>query len=281
MPQTFPMLMNLLLYFTYSLLTSQLAYANEPAFEAYYKFILGGKHTGYVIQRLEIDDKKKQMTSIYYTYVKTPSGLTTESLVAKAELNFEPISYQYSAVVDGKAKAVDATFKNKKMTASLIDGAHKQTATLTVPQNGFLSTFLNYVILKNGLSVGKNYEFLALAEESPVCLKGEAACDPKNVGFIKGTAHIQSEQKTSEVPSYKIHIVYKGIAFDGFVGPKGETLGSVSPLQSASTEMVATRSEAVAALPFNEKHVKTLFGNIPAGTKNPLHEKLKDGTSAR
>ena len=131
----------------------------EPAFEGYYKFILGGQHAGYVIQRFTIDDKKKQMNSTYYVYVKTPTGSTTESLAAVSDLNFEPISFQYSALVDGKAKLVDATFRNKKMTAKMIDGAKTQNVTLTVPPNGFLSTFLNYVMLKNGLMVGKNYGF--------------------------------------------------------------------------------------------------------------------------
>lgn len=261
------------LYFMVILLLTQSTFAAAPAFEAYYKFILGGVHSGYVIQRFEIDNAKNEMTSMYYTYVKTPTGTTTESLVAISDLTFEPKSYQYTALVDGKIKSIDATFKNKKMTAKIIDDKKTQTVSLTVPANGFMSTFLNYVVLKNGMTVGKSYEFYALAEESPACLRGEVPCDSKNRGFIKGTALVESEQKMSGIPSFKLKINYKGIDFLGYVAPNGETLGSVSPLQDASTEIVATREEAVGEFPFKINHVKTVFGEIPLGVKNYLHVK--------
>lgn len=259
------------IYFTFLLLSGQSAFAVEPAFEAYYKFKLGIQHSGFVVQRFEIEDAKKQMTSTYYVYVKTPTGSTTESLVSKSDLSFEPLSYQYSAVVDGKAKSVDAVFKNKKMTAKMVDNGKSQNITLTVPPNGFMSSFLNYVMLKNGLMVGKNYEYYALAEEAPACAKGTPDCRPQEVGFIKGKAEIKSEQKFKGVDSYNVEFTYKGIKFTGFLGLAGETLGSVSPLQNASTEIVATKEEAVGPFQFNEKHIKLLFGNIPLGKKNALY----------
>jgi hypothetical protein len=259
------------IYFTFLLLLTQSTFAAEPAFEGYYKFILGGAHAGYVVQRFEIDNTKNQMTSTYYAYVKTPTGTTTESLVAKADLNFEPISYQYSALVDGKAKLVDATFKDKKMTGKIVDDKKTQTVSLAVPANGFLSTFLSLVMIKNGLMVGKNYAFIALAEETPACIKGDLNCKAKDVGFIKGSAAIKSEQKFKEVDSYKVEFNFKGIDFLGFLSASGETLASVSPLQGAATELVATKQEAVANFPFNEKHIRALFDSIPVGKKNALN----------
>ncbi len=258
-------------YFTFLLLWTQSATAAEPAFEAYYRFVLGDKHSGYVVQRLEIEPKKNIFTSTYYVYVKTPTGSTTESLVAKADSSFEPISFQYSALVDGQAKTAEGTFKNKKMTGKMSDGKKSQNISLAVPANGFLSVFLNYVVLKNGLMVGKNYSFIALAEESPACFQKDALCGPKSVGFLNGSTSIQSEQKFKEVPAFKVKFNFKDIEFYGILSNTGETLASISPMQNAATEIVATKAEAVAAFPFSEKHIKLLFGDIPEGKKNSLN----------
>ncbi len=233
------------------------AHADGPAFEAYYKFFLGNKHSGFVIQRFEVHDTKKEMISTYYCFVKTPSGSTTESLLAYSDLNFEPISYQYTALADGKPKLVDAVFKNKKMTATIIENGRSKKVTLAVKPNGFLSTFLNYVILKNGLSTGKNYNFFALSEEDPA--------------FHEGTANIAAEQKVKNIDAFKIDFNYKGVSFVGLVANNGEPLGTLSPEQNASTEMVATRAEAVGSLPFNEKQISTLFKGLPEGKNNKMN----------
>lgn len=259
------------IYFTFLVLYTQSAFAIEPAFEAYSKFILGGQHSGYIVQRFVIDDKSKTMTSTYYTYVKTPTGTTIESLVAKADMNFEPVSYQYSVLVDGVTKSVDAHFKNKKMTGVMTMGKQKMNVTLTVPQSGFLSTFLNYVILKNGLAPGKNYSFNALAEEAPGCFPSDKTCNPKMAGFLKGTVLVKNEEKFKGLDAYKLDMNFKGIDFSGYINSKGETLGSISPLQNAGTEIVATKNEAVGSFPFNEKHIKAIFNNIPEGKKNSLY----------
>lgn len=270
MLHTFVMSFIRTIHFTCLLLLVQSASAAEPAFEAYYKFLLGEQHVGYVVQRLDIEAPKNIFTSTYYAYVKTPSGSTTESLVAKADSAFEPISYQYSALVDGVAKSAEGTFKNKKMSGRMTDGKKVQSVNLTTPPNGFLSTFINYVILKNGLMVGKNYKFTALAEETPACFNGDAACNIKNTGFMTGTAGIIAEQKFKEIPAYKIKFNFKDIEFIGILSATGEILASISPQQSAATEIVKTKEEAVANFPFNEKHLTLLFGSIPQGKKNSL-----------
>jgi hypothetical protein len=270
-------------YFTFLLLLTQSAIASktpEPAFEAYYKFYLGDVHSGYAIQRLTIEPKSGDMTSTYYVYVKAPSGSTTESLVAKADKNFEPISFKYTAIVDSVPKTAEGTFVAKKMTGKITDGKKSESITLKTPQNGFLSTFLNYVLLKNGLMVGKNYNFLALAEESPACFKNDPTCNPKSVGFMEGTANIIEEVKHQGIPAYKIKFRYKEVGFTGekmeffgIVSSTGETLSAISPLQNAKTEIVATRAEAIGQIPFSEKNVSLIFGNIPEGKKNVLFKK--------
>lgn len=265
-------------YFTFLLVLTQSATAAEPAFEAYYKFFLGEQHSGYVVQRLDVEPKTNHLTSIYYVYVKTPSGSTTESLVAKADANFEPISFQYTALVDSMIKTAEGTFKNKKMVGKMRDGQKTQNISLTTPPNGFLSTFLNYVILKNGMMVGKNYGFTALAEESPACFAGDPDCNKNGVGFMPGTAAVVEELKYKNIPAYKIKFKYKEIGFtgeklefDGIISSTGETLASLSPKQNARTEIVLTKEEAVGGFPFSEKNIRLIFGNVPTGKKNALH----------
>lgn len=258
------------IYFTFLLFLVQSSFAAEPAFEAYYKFNLGNQHAGYVVQRLDIETKKNIFTSTYYVYVKTPTGSTTESLVAKADSAFEPISYQYSAVIDGVPRSAEGKFKNKKMNGRMTDGKKSQDVILTTPANGFLSTFLNYVILKNGMMVGKNYRFTALAEETPACFSADPNCRANSVGFLQGTAAVVAEEKFKEIPAYKIKFNFKDIEFIGILSATGETLASISPMQNAETEIVATKEAAVANFPFNEKHMKLLFGGIPQGKKNSL-----------
>ena len=265
--------LRLLNYFTFLFLLTQSAFAADTAFEGYYKITIGGQHSGYVVQQYVVDAAKKEMTTTYYIYAKAGTNTTIESLVAKCDLSFEPKSYQYSAVVNGQAQSVDASFKNKKMTAKMTKAGKSQNVTLDVPANGFLSSFLNYVILKNGMMVGKTYDFFALPEEAPACYVGDTQCKATDVGFAKGTASIKAEQKLIGVDSYKIDFNFKSVPFTGFISAKGETLGSASPMQNLTTELVKTRAEAVANFPFKESHIKALFGGIPAGTKNSLVEK--------
>ncbi len=229
--------------------------STKPAFEAYEKFVLGGEHAGYAIQRYTFDAQHKTITSISYTYVKAGSHKTIESLVAKSDLNFEPISYQYTALVDGKPVLINARFHNKKMTAIEINGKKKLKLTATVPKNGFLSTFLNYVLLKNGLSVGKAYKFYAMAEE-----------DGK---FLEGSAQILSETKIKNVPAYKVKFHYK-TDFVSLLSNKGEPLGTRSDAQDASTE-ISPKAAAIDGIPFNEGQIKKLFGNIPDGVINQIY----------
>ena len=244
----------LVLSFLLSTFAFSSAYA-KPAFEAYEKFILGGTHAGFAIQRYSFDAKHKTVTSISYTYVATGNHKTIESLVAKSDLNFEPISYQYTALVDGKPIMIAARFVNKKMTAVKVEGGKKTKLTATVPPDGFLSTFLNYVLLKNGLSVGKAYKFDALAEE-----EGK---------FRTGTAQILSETKIAGVPAFKIKFHYK-TDFISLLSNKGEPLGTRSDAQDADTE-IATKDAATKGITFNESQIRKLFGNIPLGVDNQIY----------
>jgi hypothetical protein len=230
----------------------------EPSFEGYYKFYLGKMHTGYFIQRNEYDTSKKEHVAKYFIFVKSPAGSTTESLVARANDSFGPISMSYSALVEGSPKSVDASVKGKRIVVN--ERADDKTATRTeeLAKDGFFSIFLNYIMLGNGLSKGKNYSFTAFSEEDG--------------RFVRGGAKVLTEHKVSGVPSYKVQIEFKNSVFESYLSHKGEVLGTVAAMQNATTELVPSKEAAVQNFSFPDKSIRAIFGNIPEGKKNSVYE---------
>ncbi len=224
-------------------------------FEGYFKVLLGTNHIGYFIIRYESLPEKKQMKANYFIYVSVNNQNTTEGLTALADENFVPINYQYSALMNGKIKSIDATIVKNKMTVKLTEGGIPKTFKTDLQENSFLSIFLNYVILKNGLAKGKSYAYEAVAEE-----EGQP---------YKGTALVKEPQKVGNIEAYNLDFNFKNTQFSSLMSIKGESLGTVQ--ESIRTELVKTRAEAVGKILFPEKTVRTLFGNIPEGTKNPLY----------
>ena len=102
-------------------------------FEGWSKVLISGKHVGYVIQRYDFDEKKKEFRSTHFLKTNADSGGLTESLAARADASFKPIAYQYTSVVSGKPTLIDATFKGDKMTAVVTEGKEKKTLTNTLP----------------------------------------------------------------------------------------------------------------------------------------------------
>ena len=52
--------------------------------------------------------------------------------------------------------------------------------------------------------------------------------------------------------------------------PEGEVLGTVSPVQDISTELMATPAEATTGLLVPSKTLQLLFGKVPEGKVNTL-----------
>lgn len=244
----------LFLTLTFGLLLLPALSFGAVLFEGYYKVYLGADHIGYYVQKYESVPAKKQMKTQYLIYTNVGGETTTEGLAATSDENFVPLDYQYTALVKGKTKTIDATFAGGKMKGKITEAGKVTPISATVPQDGFLSIFLNYVLLKNGLSTGKGYAFNAVAEE-------EGA-------FYKGTASIRSEQKVGGIDTFKIDFDYKNTAFSGFLNHTGDSIGSIQ--QNVRTELVGSKTEAVGQLPFVEKAIVALFGKVPAGDQNPV-----------
>jgi hypothetical protein len=231
----------------------------EVHFEGYYKVTIAGVHTGYAIQRFDFDTGAKQFTSTYYVYVRTsPDGkkFTTESLVAKSNEKFEPISYQYTAILEGNPIQIDAKFNGLNMTAVMKRAGKPTTIKRDLPKGSFLSTMLLQLILQNGLKTGKGFSFNAVAEE-------DAEVRP-------GTARVVGEMKYKNRDAFRLEYEFKGINSVAYIDTAGQVLFSEAPAQSVSTELVSDPSQARLNFSFPEKTLKTLFGGLPTGQKNSL-----------
>lgn len=247
----------------------------ELLFEGYYKVSLSGTHAGYVIQRYELDPAKKQFTGKSYAYIRlTPDGkqFLNESLVAKADDAFHPLSYQFSGLmaerdpatdkIKNKVTTIDASFKKvgtktQGTFKGLRDGKDFRS-TLSFDRGVFLSNFLLYLWLQKGFKVGLAGGFKAIAEES-----AEVA---------DGNYKIEKEVKHRGVDAFKINWKFKGVSSESMISVTGNALSTQAPAQGVVQELVQSRAEAVGSLPFAEKSIKALFGSIPEGKKNTLAE---------
>lgn len=227
-------------------------------FEGWSKVLLSGQHVGYIVQRYEFDEKKKEFRAIHYMKMNADAGGLTDSLVARADASFKPLSYQYTGLKDGKPILIDAGFKGDKMTAAVTEGKEKKTVSLTLPKGSFLSTFLGYVMLqgKEGLKKGIKYEYQGVLEEAAVVAKGEA--------------YIADEENVSGIPAFRILNTVSGSKYISLATHKAEVLGTVSPSAGVQTILVATMEEAVAGHGLNSAAVTQLFGSVPKGKENEV-----------
>lgn len=227
-------------------------------FEGWSKVLVSGEHVGYIVQRYEFDEKKKEFKETHFLKTGANAGGLQESLVARADASFKPIAYQYTGLVNNAPMTVDASFKGDKMTAIVTEGKTKKTVSNTMPKGTFLSAFLGYVMLqgKEGLKKGVKYEYQGILEESATISKGEA--------------FIAEEEAVSGIPAFRILNNINGSKFISLVTHKGEVLGTTSPAIGTQTILVSTMEEAVAGFGVNSANLATLFGSMPTGRENEI-----------
>lgn len=253
----------LILRFLLAVIVIGLSLSVKPAaagilFEGWSKVLISGKHVGYVVQRFDFDEKKKEFRSTHFLKTNADSGGLTESLVARADASFKPLGYQYTTLVMDKPTLIDATFKGEKMTAIVTEGKTKKTVTNNIPKGTFLSAFLGYVMLqsKDGLKKGVKYEYQGIIEESALVAKGEA--------------YIAEEETVSGIPSFRVLNTINGSKFISLVTHKAEILGTVSPSVGVQTILVPTMEEAIAGFGINTAALTRLFGSMPKGKENEI-----------
>jgi len=232
-------------------------------FEGYSKVMLGDAHIGYAVQRYEFDPKKKEFTAISFLRTNQSGGNITESLRARSDAALKPLSFQYTSLVGGTGKTIDASFKNDQMTATVRDKGKPGTISKKIPKGAFLSSFLAYLMLqgKEGIKTGVKYGYQAIAEEDAAVYSGEA--------------YVAGEETFAGLSTFKVLNTFKGAQFISFVTHKGEIIGTKSPVQRISTELVPSVKEATIGQPFNAGALTTLFGAVPAGSENAITRKSK------
>jgi hypothetical protein len=256
----------LLCFFLGALIAGFSHYAKaQVLFEGYSKVLSAGQHVGYIVNRYEFDQKKKQFVSISFLKTNELGGNLAESLVARAEEDFTPISYQYTTVVGGQSKSIDAKFAKGKILATIKDGAKTEKIDKDLPKGAFLSTFLGYVMAKNpkGISPDTKYDYQAVAEE--------------DAAVYKGVALIKSKEDFNGVKAYKILNEFKGTKFVSYLSEKAEVLASKSPVLSIATEVVAQPSAATAGHNVPAAILKQLFGDVPTGQANEISRNRSAG----
>lgn len=243
----------------------------DTLFEGWYRVLSAGQHVGYVVQRYEVDPKTRIFTSTYFLKTNAFGNEVTEAVRAKAAENLTPISYQYTSKVGKKTKVIDAVFEGgmpaKKPTktkskidktpdglrivATVSDDGKVQKIDKVFPKGTFLSTFLVYLMLQNkeGIKVGNNYEYHAIAEEDGEAYNGKA--------FIKETA------KQNGVEVFKILNTFKNIQFINHATAKGEVTYTKTPVLHLVSELATSADDARKSITLEEKSIRTLFGAVP------------------
>lgn len=217
----------------------------ETLFDGQYKVLQNDKHVGYLLQRYTFDKNKKTFSMVYFLKTNKQGGDITESLKATCKDTFAPISYQYTSQTGGKIKLIDAEVKGKKIHGTITEGKKKIQVTNDLSEGVFLSSFLSYLMLQNGLKVGKNFSYNAIAEEDLATLKGEAK--------------IEGEEKQQEQNTFRIKNTFKDATFVAFVTAKGEVLKTESKDLGLATVRVASVEEATKGQHVPKQIIKNLF----------------------
>lgn len=261
---------------------------SDLLFEGYYKVLSAGVPVGYFVQNYEYEEKSQQFISRYLLTTNQLGGNIKESLVARADQKFHPISYQYTSHTGGEVKTIDANFtyaevtgegknlkvkppaaakkSNKKnktapkdserlvMQATITDGKKPNTIESVMPKGTFLSTFLAYLMMQKGISVDTKFDYSAVAEEDGNSYDGQAL--------------VKEKIKESGQDAYKIANNFKGTKFTSVMTSKGDVLSTKSPLQQIDTVLVANAAEATTGFPYDATSLRLVFGRIPDGKLN-------------
>lgn len=241
----------------------------DVLFEGYSKVNSGGVPVGYTIVRYEVDAKTKKYTATTFTKTGSLGSDITESLKAVADEDLKPISYSYTSIVGKTTKTIDAKFKKNHMDATVDEGGKKKTVRLDLPKGAFLSSFLVYLMMKSktGLKTDSKYEYEALAEE--------------DAALIKGEAFVGKMENRNAFEVFKVLNKFKDMKFISYINDHGEVLETSSPSNSISTELVAKPADAVANFGTSPGILKSLFGDVPLGTKNIVSQAAMDRALAK
>lgn len=242
-------------------------YASEIMFEGYYRIEVSGEHIGYAIQRYEYDSKAKGFTCTTFMRVKMGDKVIQESLKAKSNDKFQPLSYQYTSQVNETTKGIDATFKGQIMTLKRFEGGSNKVKneTYKIPEGSFLSSFLMFVMLQKKLALNQAFKYSGIAEEEGASYWGKAWLESKEVKGKQVHFRVFNMFKDEEFISRMVAIPDPAEA-DKYL--KAEFQGTESPKQKLTTRLIATPNQATEGQTVPNKTLIGLFGAMPTGKVN-------------
>lgn len=243
------------------LFTFQFASA-EILFEGYYKVTQFNKHIGFVVQRNELDAKTKQFKTTSFLKLAKNGFDMTESLQAVSTADLVPLRYSYIATDGKKTKTIDATIKNNKLNAIVLEDGKTKKVDKKVNKNAFLSSALYYMMLKSkeGLKTDTNFDFFAIAEETIDDTKGSSRIDKKLVTVDK-------------LQLLKVTNKFAGSEYENLLTDKGEVYSAFTPATDVKSELVKNPDDAMEGIKIPSGLLEKFFGDVPAGKINPLFTK--------
>lgn len=246
----------------------------EILFEGYFKVLSGKQHIGYSISRYEFDSVSKNFYATIFVKVGALGGNFVESVKAISDNSLVPISYEYNTLVtkennSNEIKKIEVKFQKGKMIGTLFEMNNQfkkgrtQKLDTKIPKGTFLSYFLVYLMLKSqaGIQTESKYTYKAIAEETGKIVDGEAK--------------VLKLEDYNGFKAYKIENEFNGLKFFSYVTDKGDVLGLNNPAQSIQTELVAKPNDAVGSFAVPATNLKSLFGDVPVGTKNIVSQALQ------
>lgn len=228
--------------------------------ENWYKVTSANVHIGYLVTRYEYLPKPKQFRITTFMSTIGEGGAITESLKATSTKGFKPIKYQYTSIVSGVSKVIDAVVKKGILYATLTQGPKISNIQTKLKKGSFLSSFLPLIMLSKGITKGVNFKYKAVAEEEAK----EAI----------GKAYIKEVKNYKGLQSYRVLNDFKRYRFISYLTEEGIPIATKSPRLGISTEIVPTKEAAAGNHKLQLQIIKTLFGNIP-GPKNTKSKVLK------
>lgn len=150
------------------------------------------------------------------------------------------------------------------MTGTAVEDGKTVKINETLPKGIFLSSALYYIMLKSkdGLKTDTKFDYSAITEEGPVVMTGTVSVDKKMV--TQGTQQL-----------LKINNRFAGSDYDNLVTSRGEVISANTPSTMIESELVKNKDEATEGIKLTAGTLEKIFGNVPAGTTNPLHAKGK------
>lgn len=235
-------------------------------FEGYYRIEVKGQHRGYVIQRHEYDETKKERIMTYYIWRKDEGVVAQTGVRAVSSENLRPSKYTLFEWLNGNSSLTTGTFGPKSLQLTKHDGLTKKVIdapeSVPVPSETIFSSYITQVLAKanpEAYKDGLNISFTGFSEES--------------AQFDQGQIKILRSNPFANQMIYQVLSTFENEDIELFTFRNGELLGSRNALLDSVTYLTPSKELALGEFKMEAASVKKVFGDIPHGaTNNPISQ---------